>query len=61
MRGKKDKSPSKVVIFIKKDLFYLRELVLETNRKMEQNNNIITGQKSKNWDLIKQKITTAKV
>ena len=38
-----------------------REKVLERNRKIEMNNNIELGQKSKNWDLIKQKITTAKV
>ena len=47
-----------------KGLFHLRvfrELVLERNRKIEMNNNINLGQKSKNWDLIKQKITTAKV
>ena len=48
----------------KKGMFHLgvyREQVLERNRKIEMNNNIELGQKSKNWDLIKQKITTAKV
>ena len=38
-----------------------RELVFEKQRQMEMNNNIVNGQKSRNWDLIKQKITTAKI
>ena len=37
------------------------ELLIEKNRKIEMNQNIIGGEKSKNWDLIKKKITTAKV
>ena len=40
---------------------FFRELMIEKNRKIEMNQNIIAGDKSKNWDLIKQKITTAKV
>ena len=31
------------------------------NKKIEINKNIVNGQKSRNWDIIKQKITTAKV
>ena len=31
------------------------------NKKIENNKNIVNGQKSRNWDIIKQKITTAKV
>ena len=40
---------------------FLRDLLIERNRKIEINQNKIEGEKSKNWDLIKQKITTAKV
>ena len=40
---------------------FFRELILEKNKKIEIQHNIIAGQKSKNWDVIKQKITKAKV
>ena len=36
-------------------------MILEKNKKIEIQHNIIAGQKSKNWDVIKQKITKAKV
>ena len=38
-----------------------RELVFERNRAIMMNNNVGNGQKSRNWELIKQKITKAKV
>lgn len=38
-----------------------REQIFELNKKIEINKNIVNGQKSRNWDIIKQKITTAKI
>ena len=38
-----------------------RQAILDMQKRVEQADNVKSGQKSKNWDMIKKKITTAKI
>ena len=71
IEDKEDERPNaRCTNHMEKDLkfhfcLYWRQLLLDKNKQLmlekQMRQNIKQGHKSKNWDLIKQKITTAKV
>ena len=38
-----------------------RQAILDMQKRAEENGNVASGAKSKNWDMIKQRITSAKI